>query len=679
MSREVKILPGLTAKSLILGIALSIITVVWMVVGEYYVNRTPVLETVSLSKDYPGNFLSGAVRNANNKIFFAILGIFLIPLLISALLPEKHKLTMQELTFIYAMTSPITSIAGLAKAPFGVTLRFFMTSQVDEQAAKILALIMPGNSLEEAKNILSMAEYGGHAVPWAAWIPVIGMYILLFTSFYFFLNFGGALLRIIWVDRESLAFPYAKVVSELIQGCSRESRSSIFKQKLLWIGAAISFVLGLVNGGWGLFNLPDIVDLELDLYPYGFTPIGIPYFSFEPTSIGLGLLLPRDVLASVVLAYIVFFWILPYIYALMGIMDPTRRAPAVGVQMNYYRKIYGSVFGPISDTGWIGSGIWLIYGMALAVGLYPLFRNREALAYTIRAAFRGEEEGRTYRILWIGWILSGAAYIAGLVVLGMPIYYAILTITLIAILRMCVSRVIAEAGADFGWVDVFNGAVTRNIPYAIRDRAFLYPYHVTVGLINDNPGRGFGRMDTLTWAMSSYKVAQNTRTKWTDLILGHLITTALGIFIAIPLYLTLVYTVRGYANTRIPSYSIRWIERNYLSGRSLWFNATGNFNVEYIYAGAIGFLVAILLMIARAWIGGPFHYISVAGIVSFLSFPHCWFPYLVAFIVQRIALRIGGAEFYNKKIIPFAVGLIFGLAILWFVLAVGWTIKGVLT
>ena len=84
-------------------------------------------------------------------------------------------------------------------------------------------------------------------------------------------------------------------------------------------------------------------------------------------------------------------------------------------------------------------------------------------------------------------------------------------------------------------------------------------------------------------------------------------------------------------------------------------------------------------MIARAWIGGPFHYISVAGIVSFLSFPHCWFPYLVAFIVQRIALRIGGAEFYNKKIIPFAVGLIFGLAILWFILAVGWTIKGVLT
>jgi len=321
--------------------------------------------------------------------------------------------------------------------------------------------------------------------------------------------------------------------------------------------------------------------------------------------------------------------------------------------------------------------------MALAVGLYPLFRNREVLSYIIRAAFRGEGEGRTYRILWIGWILSGAAYIAGLTILGMPIYYALFTITLLAVTQMCISRVVAEAGGFFGQagqdqVSLGFSNVGNDIPYAIRDPAFIYPWFVTVGLSKGYSNLGFDRMNTLTWAMSSYKVAQNTRTKWTDLIPGHLITTALGIFIAVPLYLTLVYT-GGYIGRLQPHYGIKWIP-NYLDGRPLWFNKMGHFSVEPIYAAAIGFLVAVLLFIARARIGGPFHYVSVAGLVSYqVTCALSWFPYLVAFIVQRIALRIGGAEFYNKKIIPFAVGLVLGLAILWFVLAVGWTIKGVST
>jgi len=687
-SEKIKEIPGFTIKSLTFSVIFCIAILLFTQYGEYWGN-TKVLRRAAWDNDWPAGALNWF--NCQGYNFAPIVAWFFIPILITALLPKKQKFTMQELAFIYAMVGPAALIAPkMAKHAIYGPWRLFTNPILKEWSFKYVRNLMPGSTLEEATQILLSPETGGVPVPWAQWTPVIGIYMLYYISFYFFMTLGGALLKKMWVDYESLTFPFARAITEMIQMSYGENKTPLFKSGRFWIGALVSLVFGLLQNIDVFFKgAPSLANpnyptfwFSVDLYTPNYVPFAIPFIGFEPWMLGLGLLLPVDVLLSYgLLGYIIWEWIYPLYYGAIGLFNPTNRAPHFFAALLRTHRFAGILTDPTHPLR--GVGAWnFVNGMVLGVALFPLVRNRSLIINSIKNALgksNGSEEATWERRLWIGWLITGALAFVSLMLFGLAVHYALISLVWFAINWLGMARLNAETGTQFGGSDNVlapHAAPYRFLQMAFRtDRAFVYAYSLPSGVIAEWPAQGIGNDQSLRWTMSSYKVAAETNTKWTSLIPGQLLAIAIGVIVTIPFYLWLVYN-NGYLNRVVPHMLTQHNENIVTKAQCHPYQEDLNI---WNYGTLIGgILVSSFLIFARVRFGGPFQYISAAGLAAhpMLGGIWAWFPYTIALVIQKVARRIGGAQYYERNIIPLAVGLMVGLGLDWLVMACYWLMLG---
>src|SRR6266566_1825012 len=170
----------------------------------------------------------------------------------------------------------------------------------------------------------------------------------------------NVLFRKQWVDRERLTFPVIHLPLEMI-----DNPGPLFRNRLMWGGFALAASISLLNGVNYLFPaVPSIQVTQFDLAPFitgkpwsavGWTPI-----AFYPFAIGLGFLLPVDLLFSCWFFYL--YWKLQLVVSNPAGWDVTPQFPYVPEQ---------------------------VFGAIVAIGLSLLWASRSYLREVWRAAIAG--------------------------------------------------------------------------------------------------------------------------------------------------------------------------------------------------------------------------------------------------------------------------------------------------
>ncbi len=165
----------------------------------------------------------------------------------------------------------------------------------------------------------------------------------------------NVLFRRQWVDRERLTFPVIHLPLEMI-----DNPGPLFRSRLMWGGFALAASISLLNGLSYLFPaVPSIQVTEYDLSPFitskpwsavGWTPI-----AFYPFAIGLGFLLPVDLLFSCWFFYL--YWKLQLVVSNALGWDVTPQFP-------YVPEVFGAAGGMLFLLGFS-----VLAGMSLAWAL----------------------------------------------------------------------------------------------------------------------------------------------------------------------------------------------------------------------------------------------------------------------------------------------------------------------
>jgi hypothetical protein len=459
----------------------------------------------------------------------------------------------------------------------------------------------------------------------AAWIVPALAWTGFGTLLMFVLMCVNVLVRKQWVDRERLTFPVVQLPLVMI-----DQPGALFRSRLMWSGFAIAAGINLLNGLAYLFPaLPAIQVTQSDIAPFlpgkpwsamGWTPI-----AFYPFAIGLGFLLPVDLLFSCWFFYL--YWKLQLVLSNALGWDVTPRFPFVPEQ---------------------------VFGAVIAIAVSLLWASRGTLREIVRAAARGTTDRReaiSYRAA-VGGLVGGLLALIGFAVAGgMAPHWAVLFFVTYLLICLVITRIRAELGPpvhDFHLI-----GPDRMMIVGFGSRSFA--------------GGDLGMIALFWWfnrayrghpqphALEGLKMADRTGTRQREVFVGVLLAAALGVFASIWAFVHLGYQL-GTAAKFWSGHGYGWDIYNRLNQ---WVIAPEPGEQPAVLAMGFGAVGALFLIAMRArFFGWPFHPIGYA-ISGSWSMNLVWLPLLIAWIAKLVTLRYGGLTLY-RQVLPFFLGLILG-------------------
>jgi hypothetical protein len=247
---------------------------------------------------FPGIDVEGAPQGAG-------LGLVFLLLIGNAVLKRfSIKFTRAEMILVYIMSMLGGLIVGRG-AVFFVPLSLMSLPMLTLKNAAIYKAYFERLSpviIPKDMKVIRAFWFGNSSVPWGHWIiPVLVWSVFLTVVFWVIL----CLLTIVrkhWVDHERLIFPLTTPVFQMVEG-KVEQGVPFWKNKLVYIGMIWPLIyngLALVHGYFPA--VPRINDITF-FADYHFSQH--TYFRPDPMYIGIGYLLPLDLLFSMWF----FFWV----------------------------------------------------------------------------------------------------------------------------------------------------------------------------------------------------------------------------------------------------------------------------------------------------------------------------------------------------------------------------------
>ncbi len=137
------------------------------------------------------------------------------------------------------------------------------------------------------------------------WLEPAGLWMSFIVVMVFSMLCLVALLRKQWTERERLAYPLVQLPLDMTA-----PHSSLFRNKLMWLGFGLAAALDVWNGFAFLYpQLPQIpiktIDITQNFVVRPWSAIGWMPICFYPFAVGLGILLPLDLSFSCWF----FFWV----------------------------------------------------------------------------------------------------------------------------------------------------------------------------------------------------------------------------------------------------------------------------------------------------------------------------------------------------------------------------------
>ncbi|NLC57828.1 MAG: hypothetical protein GX774_13410 [Armatimonadetes bacterium] len=432
-----------------------------------------------------------------------------------------------------------------------------------------------------------------------------------------------------WMARERLTFPIVVLPLELVA-----PGAPLFRNRLMWFGFIPAFAIGLLNGLALLYpSLPtinvgqqDFVQRVFQTKPWnaiGWTPV-----TFYPFCIGLGFLLPVDLLFSCWIFY--WYWKLQRIISNAMAWDATPNFPFIDHQ---------------------------VFGALLGIAAALLWTSRGYLRQVWRAAagkpseLSGLQEAMPYRWALWGVGVGVVALVACCRVAGMSWGLALAFILIYLAISFVITRIRAELGPpvhDFHGVspDVMIPAALGTVGARPQDLSMIsllwwfnrayrsHPMPVQMEGLKMAQVAGFNAR-RMVWALVLAGVVGMLASIWAFLHLGYELGTAAKFWSG--------YGYGGQIWGRLQSQISGPVPPRPLERWAMLYGL--------VVCGALSALRVRFLW----W---PFHPIGYA-ISGSWSMNLLWMPMFLAWIAKGSVLKWGGLKLY-RTVLPFFLGLILG-------------------
>ena len=558
----------------------------------------------------------------------------------------RWQLSQAELLLIYTMVSIGAALAGLDFLPILVQMIGHPFWFVNQGHLAQFGDHLPRQLMVDDVDVLR-GYYNGNDTLYR-WEYLLGWArpMLIWTVFVVVLIFVmmciNVLVRKQWADRERLSFPIVVLPLEMTAAGGR-----LFHNKLMWGGLLLAGGIDFINGMAFLYpNIPEITVKHVDLRPMlttkpwnamGWTP-----YSFYPFAVGLGYLLPLDLLFSCWFFYL--FWKLQLVVASAAGWDATPDFPFVKEQA------FGGYMAILLFLAWIGRGT-----------IREMWRH----ILGMRSEVDDSSEGMSYRWALIG-VIAGVAALSGFFSwIGLPYWIAVVAFGLYFGLSIAITRIRAELGPPVHDMH-FSG------PDSILTRAWGTTYFDDRQLTAINWFWFFNRAyrgHPMPVGLEGLRMADRTRASRRFFFWAIMLAALVGTVSTFWAYLDQAYALGTTGKFRA-GYQMAQQAYNRLGG---WITGPQVANEQANWALAIGFLCASGLMLLRLnfwW--SPFHPIGFA-ISGSWSMNLVWLPLFIAWGIKLGVLRYGGLRLF-RLLMPFFLGLILGEALV----GCGWSLYGLI-
>jgi len=482
-----------------------------------------------------------------------------------------------------------------------------------------------------------------------AWIPPILWWLGFTVVLVFVLVCLSVILRPLWADRERLTFPIIQLPLELTN-----PDTGLLRSKLMWIGLGAAGSIDLINGLNYIFPAVPSVPMYVDVAPYirnmPWSGIGWLPMTFYPAVIGLGFLMPLDLLFSC--TFFFFWWKALFVIA-----------AATGVSRGYVGGISESVF-PYANEQMFGGFLAIALGSILIGRRYFVHVGRRIIGR--RSEVDDSREGMSFRLAAIGIVVGVALLVAFCLHAGMSFGVALGAFAIYYLLAIAVGRVRAEFGSpvhDFHFTgpDYVMSYVGGTMNLRQQDLGMLTQFFWF-----NRAYRGHPVASSLEGLQMSNRVRSSSR-----LMVGAImIATAAAVIAGFWGWLHYAYKLGASSSW---GYGANWFGEEAYNRLQSWTENPKPANLIAPIAMAVGFAISLGLAAARtAFVGFPFHPVAFALSASW-SIHLAWMPMLIAWVIKLAVLRYGGLRFY-RQVLPLFYGLILGESIV----GCAWPIVGLI-
>ncbi len=263
-------------------------------------------------------YIWGESRPATVSLFFNVVATLLVVVALNALLRRisaRWALRQGELLTVYAMLSVATAVCGLdqLQTMVPVVAHPFWHATPENDWENLFLQDMPEWLTVTDPDAL-WAYYDSHepllATPyWRPWVKPAALWSAFSFTLIFVMLCLNTLFRRNWVEEAKLSYPIVQLPLEMTS-----ERRNIFKDKLLWIGFALAFVVDAFNGFHLIFpKIPSLLGERGARYDLGrmvrerpWNAIGWTPLNVFPFAVGLAFFIPLDLAFSCWAFYILW-------------------------------------------------------------------------------------------------------------------------------------------------------------------------------------------------------------------------------------------------------------------------------------------------------------------------------------------------------------------------------------
>jgi hypothetical protein len=480
---------------------------------------------------------------------------------------------------------------------------------------------------------------------WQAWLLPVFMWTLFIIVLLYVMLCMTVLLRKQWTEREKLTYPLVHLPMEL-----SSEKTTFFKNRLLWAGIAFAVAVDLIQGLHVLYpSIPGLMIKEINLDQYLTTPpwnaIGNCPVSFYPFGIGLGALLPVDLLFSSWFFFI--FWKAELVISAMQGWNQIPQFPYVNEQS------FGAYMGIFVFAIWTGRNH---------------IRNVVTNLITGKGDMDDEGEAMRYRTAAIGFIVGMLLLMTFVWALGMSWWLILAFFAIYIAMSIAVTRMRAELGPPAH--DLHAAGPDAILPAIIGPMKLGAPNLVVLSLLFWF-NRAY-RAHPMPFQLEGMKMAERTSMSYKRLFGAIMIAAVAGTIASFWTELHICYQVGAASKVAPPTVPLIFGGEpfNRLDG---WLRGVEVQTQNIRIAIVVGFLLTILLNSLRMrffWF--PFHPVGFA-ISGSWSMHQLWMCMLIAWTIKLMLLRYGGLRLYRQAV-PLFLGLILGECVMGSL----WTIIGIL-
>ncbi|MFH0795643.1 MAG: DUF6785 family protein [Candidatus Omnitrophota bacterium] len=608
---------------------------------------------IGLGGPYINNILQSGDLTATLTTPLAIFLFFVLAFLVNPVVGKIRRNCMfsgSELILIYIMMSVASAIPTMGfigqLLPILLSPSYYATPE--NRWAELILPHIPGWMTIHDQNAIKYFFEGtpeGVSIPWSVWIKPLSYWLIFMLAFYFVTICMMVILRKQWVENERLNYPLVQLPQEMAKlGEKGSVLGPFFKNNLMWLGFAIPFLIGVINGLAHYF--PAVTKIDL----YAILPIfrntgSLTFFISFPL-LGFIYFVNLDIAFS-----LWFFYLLTLI-------------------ITGYLKITGA--GMVENLGRYGIDEPMlahqVMGAMIIFVLLGLWRGRHHLHTVVRRAIgRGKnlddsQEMLSYPIAFWGMIIGLLVMTAWIRASGLTLWATAVFLFAAFIIFIGLTYIVAKTG----------------MPYVVP------PMIAATFLVSGVGGNAIGVTGlvalslTYVWSadlcvflmpsvahslkLTSKEINKKSRLFWAIMI-AIIIAATLSVWIT----LTLTYK-HGGLNLSPHFYQI--------SPQSPFSYISNKINTPtlpnllgWIHTGIGALIMFFLVFMKQRFLWWPLEPVGLLlGPIWFMGV--LWFNVFIIWLVKLLLLKYGGPEVYNRGK-PLFLGFILGqftIAGIWLVI-----------